>query len=159
MIDGRTAIRRTKPSAPARWLIDHGYLARGDSVLDYGCGHGADAAAYGWRKFDPVHHPEPVYDRALFVYCGYVLNVLAERDERNLVIERCLALAKEGAFFAVRRDLRQASQRSKRGTWQGNIVLVGADLVHVSSGFDIYYVSKGHRYVGSVVAEPRKGRR
>lgn len=59
----RTAIVRTAPSVPMRIL--HGSRLLEGRVLDYGCGHGFDADAFGLWSWDPHHRKEltPPCDR------------------------------------------------------------------------------------------------
>lgn len=156
-----TAIRRTGPSAPLRWLLNHGHLplrplSNGTlldgitSVLDYGCGHGADVrslaergyAATGW---DPYHgiidttrggrwYPlDRAYD---YVLSTYVLNVILERAERNralAIIRQCLK-PRGVAFVTVRRDL-DGDTDSQR------LIRLDFPLIHDGTDFATYRVT------------------
>ena len=100
-----TALSRTKPSTPVKWLVDNGYAK--NSVLDYGCGKGFDADFYGFDRFDPYYHnflPQKTYDT---IICCYVLNVIDSEAERAETIKKVLSyLNPQGeAFFVVRNDV------------------------------------------------------
>ena len=69
-----TAIKRTAPSVPMRWLDSESLLV--GRVLDFGCGRGFDAKHYGIESYDP--HWQPNLARGPFntVTCIYVLNTI-----------------------------------------------------------------------------------
>ena len=83
----KTALVRYELSKPVRTLLEYGQLRPGTTVLDYGCGQGADVtglcslgyAAQGW---DPVHRAQGVRSEAEVVNLGYVLNVIEDPAER-----------------------------------------------------------------------------
>ena len=89
----KTAIDRNQLSQPMQVLARHNYLNGDWSVLDYGCGKGDDLReleahgidATGW---DPVHNEEGVLINSDIVNLGFVLNVIEERDERDLTLRR-----------------------------------------------------------------------
>lgn len=100
-----TAMERATPSAPVRHLWQHArpVLDRG-SVLDYGCGRGADVAALHCRGFDPWHPdaairrpPAGAFDTVLLTY---VLNVLPPRS-RSDVLHAAATHVRPGGFLAV----------------------------------------------------------
>ncbi|MEZ0071633.1 DNA phosphorothioation-associated putative methyltransferase [Planotetraspora sp. GP83] len=84
----RTAIGRVGLSAPARQAVTDLQLGSGTSVLDYGCGRGADVKALrqlgldvvGW---DPAHHPGGHLKPADIVLLTYVVNVIEDPTERR----------------------------------------------------------------------------
>lgn len=128
---GKTAIRRTTPSAPLIELATRELLPGRGKILDFGCGHGADVAtlkqlsfrAEGW---DPVHHPEPPPEkrgRFDLVLCTYVLNTLPIEDEAP-TLERIRQCLKPGgvAYITVRADLEREGWTSK-GTFQRDVHL------------------------------------
>lgn len=117
----KTAIRRKTMSAPARWVRDRTTWWLG-SVLDYGCGHGADVRGFdeepetvpaGW---DPAHAPEgidlyndghPLTRKFWCVLCTYVLNVLPP-EQWGRVLRAVESRAIEGGgrvVVTVRRDV------------------------------------------------------
>ncbi len=115
----KTAIARKKLSGPMKWLIAKGYIKKGDSGLDYGCGKGFDADHLGFAGFDPHHRPEMPEGQFDFVTCNYVLNVIEDPQERvnveNILIERSTKMT----FVAVRNDIKALNGYTKIGTWQG----------------------------------------
>lgn len=105
-----TAKERDRESFPTRFLFRKG-LIKG-SVLDFGCGYGADVDYLKREGMDVIgfdshyapHYPEKKFDT---IICQYVLNVLLP-EEQALVLMSVSELLKEGgkAYFTVRRDLR-----------------------------------------------------
>lgn len=99
-----TAIARGEASAPVRHLWTHARgLFRG-TVLDYGCGRGADVAALRARGYDPWH-PDPAMRREPTGQFGtvlltYVLNVLPPRP-RVAALVRAAARVRPGGYLAV----------------------------------------------------------
>ena len=83
----RTAIVRGELSRPTRLALMTGLLAAGETFFDYGCGRGEDVvglrkmefAADGW---DPNHLPDAKRLDADVVNIGYVVNVIADPQER-----------------------------------------------------------------------------
>lgn len=92
-----------------------GLLRPGSTVLDYGCGHGADVRylkskkvkAWGW---DPHYAPDPKALRpAEVVNLGFVLNVIEDPVERIQTLRRAYQLANRVLLVAVRVDRELAS--------------------------------------------------
>lgn len=112
-----TAMTRKTISAPLRNLLKGDLLdSRLDGEwLDYGCGKGLDADTYNMDKYDPLHHPEPLVEEKKYdvVFCTYVLNVIADKEERKEVVSIIRSkLKKDGvAYITVRRDREQFSDR------------------------------------------------
>jgi len=88
----RTAIVRKTPSRPTQDAVLGGFLQSGSSILDWGCGRGADTEwlrSLGFRAvgYDPFYRPEKpalaTFESALLIY---VLNVIEDADDRV----RCL---------------------------------------------------------------------
>lgn len=137
----RTAVARTRPSAPVRFLLAAGLL-RG-RLLDWGCGRGLDAAYLGADAYDPYWRPEMPDRRRRYdtVLCTYVLNVLPTAEDRTRVL-RTLAWWLRGrdrpgteaaAYVTVRND--HAQLRGNPRQW-----LVRLDLPEVrrTSGWVTY---------------------
>jgi ATP adenylyltransferase len=116
------AIKRTKPSHAATTLVARG-LVRG-RVLDYGCGHGLDAATFGWDAYDPYYRPADPAGPYDTIVCTLVLNALSRRN-RTLVLGRVRELlADDGqAFFAVARDLPVTGKLGMHHSMQNYVVL------------------------------------
>ncbi|MDB4298267.1 DNA phosphorothioation-associated putative methyltransferase [bacterium] len=83
----KTAIVRYDFSKPVKMLIQSGLLREGSTILDYGCGHGADVTGlnnlgHDVAAWDPVHRPEGERRKSDFVNLGYVINVIENSTER-----------------------------------------------------------------------------
>ena len=145
----KTAMSRTKLSAPMHWLIQARKITKANYILDYGCGKADDvmnlmSRGYEIEGFDPFWQPiEPaadvLYDR---VVCHYVLNVIESDDVVNDVISKVIARLKPNgiAYFSVRRDA-GLDGHTKRGTYQRSIKLNKDifDVAHAKSGmYSIY---------------------
>jgi hypothetical protein len=122
------------------------------SVLDYGCGHGADVRylkskkirARGW---DPHYAPE---ERGLqpadVVNLGYVLNVIEKPEERVQALRSAFALAQKALVVAVRVDRSLAGTDAEE---YGDGVLTARDTfqkVFTQGEFQAYLENAlGHR--------------
>lgn len=86
---GKTAVARTGPSVPARWLVEN---HSPNSVFDWGCGRGTDAMYFAregliCHAWDPIYFPRPEpeeykytkNERYEWVTLTYVLNVLPRK--------------------------------------------------------------------------------
>lgn len=83
----KTAISRYDLSKPVKTLLEYGLLEPESSMLDYGCGLGADvdgltALEHDVTGWDPVHRPEGEKRKAAVVNLGYVINVIEDPAER-----------------------------------------------------------------------------
>ena len=156
-----TAIARTKPSAPAKWIEENIGFDPG-LTLDYGCGRGRDVEHFGIDGYDPNgrHSPPDRLYRHLSlarsylaggtfnnydtILCTYVLNVIPTKEERAKVIywmRRLLAL--DGvAYVSVRADKSKLNGWTDKGTYQTYVEL-DYPIVHRTSGYVIYEVRGG----------------
>ncbi len=126
-----TAKDRDRPSFPTRKLLGLGHVQ--GRVLDYGCGHGADIDFLREKGFevvgyDPHYAPERPDGTFDTILCHYVLNVLMQREQTDVLMDVSEYLRPSGsAFFTVRRDLRRTGFREhyKHGvpTYQTNVRL------------------------------------
>lgn len=97
---GFPARSRKTPSRPIRDALRDRIIRPGVTVLDYGCGRGDDVRilrelgyeAIGW---DPEYCPSPPPKAADVVNFGYVLNVIADPEERAMALSRAYDLASE----------------------------------------------------------------
>jgi SAM-dependent methyltransferase len=135
----KTALRRSKPSAPLKLLLDdHQIIGR---VLDYGCGHGADVAhlkslgydVVGWDPTWSTDIPQGKFDTVL---CTYVLNVVSERDADEIAkaTREYLRNDKCGGkiFYTVRADTKDTDT-------QRLVTAIPKAKVHIkSSGFVVW---------------------
>ncbi|WP_279357268.1 DNA phosphorothioation-associated putative methyltransferase [Methylobacterium indicum] len=102
----RTAIGRTRLSAPMQALVRHDFIQEGVTVLDYGCGQGDDVralreggiAATGW---DPHFLPDADLAPADVVNLGFVLNVIESRAERVETLRRAWSYCRRVLAVAV----------------------------------------------------------
>jgi DNA phosphorothioation-associated putative methyltransferase len=126
----KTAIKRLSCSRPVALALADGVIGKCESVLDYGCGYGADVrylrarhiSIIGW---DPYHRQEGKLVPSDVVNLGYVLNVIENGDERNETLVHAFELAKKVLVVAVRVEntLEDADQYedgvlTRRGTFQ-----------------------------------------
>ena len=118
-----TAIARTATSKPMRYLSAGGKLL--GRVLDFGCGRGHDADAFGLERFDPHYFPNMPVGTFNTITCNYVLNVVPSPIERLDIVELVNSLRAPGgiAYFSVRNDKSNLNGWTSRGTWQGYIEL------------------------------------
>lgn len=134
-----TAIRRTTPSAPARWIHDNVGITQ--PALDYGCGHGCDAASFGMDRYDPLFPEYSTFPQAQYatVLCTYVLNVIDCSLTRALVVANVKSRVAPGGacFITVRRDKSHLNGRTSRGTWQG-LIHLDWPVIHRTGGYVIY---------------------
>jgi DNA phosphorothioation-associated putative methyltransferase len=87
----RTALFRSGLSKPIRLALDHGLIADGMKIFDYGCGRGSDAEllrdlGYIVAAWDPAFFPDEPKAIADVVNLGYVLNVIESPRERVEVL-------------------------------------------------------------------------
>lgn len=139
-----TAISRKAPSAPMKWLNANGLLK--GKMLDYGCGRGYDADTFGMAKYDPFWFKCDDFGAEEFdtITCNYVLNVIEDARERVYAVQRMQRWLKPNGnlFISVRADKKNLNGYTKRGTWQGYIVLAHT-LLHSCAAFDLYALSAG----------------
>lgn len=110
-----TAKERDRPSFPTRKLLGLGCID--GRVLDYGCGYGADVdflrqKGFEVEGYDPHHAPERPEGTFDTILCHYVLNVLMQREQTDVLMDVSEYLRPSGsAFYTVRRDLRRTGFR------------------------------------------------
>lgn len=133
----KTAIRRVKLSAPMK------YIPLVGRVLDYGCGRGFDCDTLQVEGYDPHWRPTPPCGEYDTIYCNYVLNVIADPQEREKVVATIVGLLAPGgvAYISVRNDRDHLNGWTKTGTWQGYVELP-YPVVKVTSGFVMYRIEK-----------------
>lgn len=103
----RTAIERTTYSRPVQLALTDGLINSNTSVLDYGCGRGGDLSrlrshgisCQGW---DPVHQPEGLRVESDVVNLGYVVNVIEDAMEREVVLQTAWGLARSLLIVSAR---------------------------------------------------------
>jgi len=138
-----TAISRKAASAPLRFLQESGLLS--GAILDYGCGRGADfdhlkKAGHTVEAYDPHWRPMDLTGLSFdTILCTYVLNVVSEESESEILSSIKSLLRKGGhAFIAVRRDIKKDGKTS-RGFQRS--VSLDLSVVKENSGYCIYRLS------------------
>lgn len=126
-----TAKERDRPSFPTRKLLGLGHIQ--GRVLDFGCGYGTDVDFLREKGFEVVGydpHYAPEWPTGSFdtILCHYVLNVLMQRAQTEVLMDISQLLRASGsAFYTVRRDLQRIGfrQHYKHGvpTYQTNVRL------------------------------------
>lgn len=90
---GLTAIHRKSPSYPLKQIFN--YLEYDNKILDYGCGNGYDLCYLkelgfdikGYDKYIKKYSEDiNIKDRFDVINCFYVLNVIADENERIKVL-------------------------------------------------------------------------
>jgi len=140
-----TAKERETISFPAKFLLNKGLLV-GD-VLDFGCGFGKDVEllkSKGIRIEGYDKHYFPKYPSKSFdtIICFYVLNVLMQEEQTNVLMEISQLLKPSGkAYFAVRRDIQYEGFRNhkihQKPTYQC-IVKLGYKSIFENESCEIY---------------------
>lgn len=119
-----TAISRKKESYPARKLSEKWLGPATPTILDYGCGKGADVAFYNRLGFDAVGYDpgqfefkqEP-YANFSVVTCFYVLNVV-EPEHRMDILKAAWSKVAPGGFLAVAaRTRKEVDKLAVKGKW------------------------------------------
>jgi len=140
---GKTAITRTKLSAPVKWLVHNGYLHPMFKTLDYGSGKGYDAKFLGFSAYDPNHGPYEIHGRFDIITCTYVLNTVPEEEREAILADIYWHLTPGGrAYITVRRDIKKPTW-TKRGTFQDSVHLEHRSI-HKTSGYEIYTFRKDY---------------
>jgi diadenosine tetraphosphate (Ap4A) HIT family hydrolase len=140
-----TAKERETLSFPAKLLLNKGLL-EGD-ILDFGCGYGKDVELLklkglsidGYDKHYLPKYPTKKFDT---IICIYVLNVLMQEEQSNVLMEISQLLKSSGkAYFAVRRDIVYEGFKihkiHQKPTYQCNVKL-GFDTVFINESCEIY---------------------
>lgn len=141
-----TAIKRSKPSAPLKYLLGKDLIY--GNILDYGCGRGLDSEYlkglnYSVDSYDPHWNPNGIsresYDS---IFCNYVLNVLETDSEILSVVQKATSFLSDNgkAYFAVRRDIKKDGF-TRRG-FQRNVLINAPVLYEKSRSFCTYIVDK-----------------
>jgi hypothetical protein len=129
----KTAIRRRRPSLPARTLLPtvRRWLEAGDGtaadICDYGCGTGADVSYYrdlgldadGYDPHPPFGYAGPPARRYRIVTVFYVLNVIPQPAARVEILRRTSALlVPAGRLVVATRSSAVVRTRSRAGGWR-----------------------------------------
>lgn len=147
VLSHKTAIARSGPSSPLK-LIEP-MLSKNSIILDYGCGRGDDVKhlrkeGYSIDGYDPHWKDVDLSSKNNFydiVLCTYVLNVLPEGHEDDLLLDIKDKLKDSGvAYITVRRDSFKEGYTS-RG-FQRKVFLDKTASFLKNSSFETYALSK-----------------
>jgi len=126
-----TAKERESISFPARYCLGNKLIF--GTVLDFGCGFGKDVevlknSGIEITGYDPLYFPKYPTGKFDTILCFYVLNVLMQEEQSNVLMDVSQLLKPTGkAYFAVRRDLLYEGFRihkvHKKPTYQCNVRL------------------------------------
>ena len=121
-----TATERKLISVPAQIMLKQNLLV--GRVLDFGCGLGKDVKLLQQQGFDvagydPYYFPEYPQGKFDTILCFYVLNVLFEQTQIEVLMQVSQLLNSSGrAYYAVRRGLKKEGFREhytyKKPTYQ-----------------------------------------
>ncbi|MCH2050580.1 MAG: bifunctional class I SAM-dependent methyltransferase/HIT family protein [Trichodesmium sp. ALOHA_ZT_67] len=121
-----TAIDRKFISFPTQVILKQNLLV--GKILDFGCGLGKDVKLLQKKGFDiigydPYYFPEYPQGKFDTILCFYVLNVLFEQPQIEVLMQISQLLNSEGkAYYAVRRGLKGEGFREhyihKKPTYQ-----------------------------------------
>ena len=126
-----TARQRIKPGPILRWLDENDLL--NGRMLDYGCGRGLEADYYDMHKYDPYYYPIQPVGKFDVIVCNYVLCVVPQEQEENILIYLSNKLKSNGtAFISVRRDIPKNYNKLTR------YVELDLPIVKETSSFCIY---------------------
>lgn len=136
-----TAIYRKKPSLPARWLASKHFLK--GNCLDFGSGRGKDAEFYSMTKYDLFWQPQlPTRFKFDTITCTYVLNVVNENEQKNILQTISSLLKKNGtAYITVRRDI-PINGKQGRNCRQRYVILSKLMCIRNISSYAIYKLQK-----------------
>lgn len=139
----KTAMTRTKLSAPAGWLNRAGRLK--GRMLDYGCGRGGDADRLDCEGYDPHYRPVVPVGPFDTIICNFVLNVIESHSVRRSVLSDIDSLlADDGrAYITVRTDKCELTGRKANHTWQ-SLVVLDLPVVKRGNGYIVYMLYKGN---------------
>jgi SAM-dependent methyltransferase len=134
----RTAIARSKPSAPTLFLKTNGDIK--GKVLDYGCGRGRDCQFLECDGYDPHYRPEMPTGKYDTILCNYVLNVIPSRKVRQQVLDKIEdLLAPDGSAYITVRRGKGLNGWTSIGTYQ-TLIELDLPIHHRTSAYAIYKI-------------------
>jgi len=135
-----TAMGRKGMSAPASWLKKQDLLK--GRILDYGSGRGFDADAIGADRYDPYWHPVKPKGKFDTIMCNYVLNVVDEQTQAEIIRDIRSLLKKGGsAYISVRRDMKGKEADTVNWNVQRWVEL-DFPSIRKTSGYEMYRIEK-----------------
>jgi len=140
-----TAISRKGPSAPLKMFLKNNLFCPGASIIDYGCGQGADVRTLkelglSVVGYDPHWAPIELIASDI-ITCTYVFNVIPE-GQREKTLQKIKNLLKPSgrALITVRRDFSK-DYMTKKGP-QFNVALDLPTIFHLKNRFETYLLKK-----------------
>ncbi|NET45841.1 HIT family protein [Okeania sp. SIO2B3] len=140
-----TAKERKFISFPAQLLLDKNLLV--GKILDFGCGFGNDVKLLQQKNFpvtgyDPYYFPQYPQTKFDTILCFYVLNVLFDQAQTQVLMEVSQLLKPGGkAYYSVRRGLKREGFREhyihKKPTYQC-LVNLPFKSIHTDELCEIY---------------------
>ena len=140
-----TAKERKFLSFPAQLLLEQNLLI--GKILDFGCGLGNDVKVlqqkgFDVRGYDPYYFPEYPQEKFDTILCFYVLNVLFDAVQTEVLMQVSHLLQSGGkAYYAVRRGLKREGFREhyiyKKQTYQC-LVNLPFKSIHTDNLCEIY---------------------
>src|SRR5436309_2881834 len=96
----RTALQRGDLSRPVKRALADSLISPAVTVLDYGCGRGADVDLLGRQGiiclgWDPAFRPDTALEPADVVNLGYVINVIEDLTERAEALRHSWKLSRK----------------------------------------------------------------
>jgi len=137
-----TAIKRNGASAPLKMFLKNKIFSPTSSILDYGCGHGADARAleelgFSAVGYDPHWAPHVELSLSDYITCTYVFNVVPKGQRPEVILKIKNLLKPNGkALITVRRDFCK-DYMTKKGP-QFNVTLNLPTIFTVKGKFETY---------------------
>jgi len=138
MVTGyKTAMKRKEAPAPLQLLQEKGLLK--GRCLDYGCGKGPWLDMDGFDPHWKPERPKGLYDT---ITCIYVLNVVDNTTENNIVVDIFDHLKPGGiAYFAVRRDIPKEGKPG-RDCVQRYVEYQNGLVIEKKGGYAIYSIHR-----------------
>jgi len=139
----KSAISRSVLSAPARYIEKHHFWDEQTAILDYGCGKGADANHLDTARYDPFYFPNPTSSKYYIILCTYVLNVVDEPTQVNILKDIQNLLYPGGiAFISIRRDIPKGVTEIKGKEYSQRYVTLDATTYHKTNNYETYIITK-----------------
>ncbi|MGL6100971.1 MAG: methyltransferase domain-containing protein [Fusobacteriaceae bacterium] len=120
-----TSISRKDKSRPLRFLLENGYIAKNNTVLDFGAGKMKDTEwlnsnGYDCMPYDKYHVNPEINNISLCLYkqfdvlmCNYVFNVIEDIKEFQDTLNTVRNISAKKKFISIRNDLKSIKDNWK----------------------------------------------